>query len=99
YDLETQSTAQRRLTREAREAGRAVVVRRCHRHGLTEFLLEARGSYRCLRCRKEAVVRRRRKVKEILVAEAGGACALCGYDRYLGGLHFHHRDPGQKRFS
>jgi hypothetical protein len=45
------------------------------------------------------VARRRRKVKTILVAEAGGACMLCGYDRHPGALQFHHRDPAQKRFS
>jgi hypothetical protein len=32
------------------------------------------------------------------VSEAGGACRLCGYDRYPGALHFHHLDPGEKRF-
>jgi transposase len=44
----------------------------CPRHGRTPFWLEARGIYRCLRCRSEAVARRRRKLKEILVADAGG---------------------------
>jgi hypothetical protein len=34
-----------------------------------------------------------------LVREAGGACVLCGYARYLGALQFHHRDPTTKRFS
>jgi hypothetical protein len=38
-------------------------------------------------------------MKEILVAEAGGACALCGYSRCLAALEFHHRDPAAKRFS
>ena len=33
------------------------------------------GTYRCLRCRSEAVARRRRRLKEILVAEAGGSSA------------------------
>jgi 5-methylcytosine-specific restriction endonuclease McrA len=45
------------------------------------------------------VTRRRRKVKAILVAEAGGACVICGYDRYAGALHFHHVDPATKRFD
>jgi hypothetical protein len=31
------------------------------------------------------------------VSEAGGACALCGYDRHLGALQFHHLDPRSKR--
>jgi transposase len=71
----------------------------CFRHGLTDFGLDTRGIYRCLRCRSEAVSRRRRRLKEILVAEAGGRCTICGYDRNIGALHFHHRDPATKRFG
>lgn len=52
-----------------------------------------------MRCRSEAVSRRRRRLKEILVAEAGGACGLCGYDRYIGALQFHHRDDANKEFG
>jgi DNA-binding transcriptional ArsR family regulator len=74
-------------------------LQECSRHGLTEFWLEARGVYRCLRCRSEAVSRRRRRLKEILVAEAGGSCSICGYDRYVGALQFHHRDGAMKRFG
>jgi hypothetical protein len=44
-------------------------------------------------------MRRRRRVKTILVQEAGGACRLCGYDKYAGALHFHHLDAGSKEFS
>jgi transposase len=71
----------------------------CARHGETLFWLEARGIYRCLRCRSEAVARRRRKLTEILVADAGGCCTLCGYNRYIGALHFHHRDSRAKAFG
>jgi excisionase family DNA binding protein len=71
----------------------------CPRHGPTEFWLEPRGTYRCLRCRSEAVSRRRRRLKEILVAEAGGRCSICGYDRYLGALQFHHRNGEMKHFA
>ena len=71
----------------------------CERHGTTEFWLEARGIYRCLRCRSEAVARRRRRLKEILVEEAGGSCSICGYDRYVGALQFHHRDGAVKAFG
>jgi hypothetical protein len=33
-----------------------------------------------------------------LVEEAGGCCAVCGYDRCIINLHFHHVDPTQKSF-
>jgi hypothetical protein len=46
----------------------------------------------------ERVSRRRRKMKLMLVAEAGGRCVLCGYDRCVSALHFHHVDPATKRF-
>jgi DNA-binding transcriptional ArsR family regulator len=71
----------------------------CGRHGLTEFWLDSRGIYRCLRCRSEAVSRRRRRLKEILVADAGGACSICGYDRHIGALQFHHRAGELKEFG
>jgi hypothetical protein len=72
---------------------------RCTKHGSVRFVREGRGYYRCTRCRADRVAERRRRIKEILVAEAGGRCRLCGYDRYLGALEFHHVDPAQKRFS
>jgi len=99
YELRTKKTIQRGITKQARDQGLAIVQRHCGRHGLTDFCLEGRGAYRCMRCRQEAVSRRRRKVKGILVREAGGTCAICGYSRYIGALHFHHLDPALKRFS
>jgi 5-methylcytosine-specific restriction endonuclease McrA len=71
----------------------------CPHHGETEFFLEGRGYYRCKRCRSEAVTRRRRKVKQILAQEAGGSCLVCGYDRCIGALEFHHLDPLEKRLG
>jgi hypothetical protein len=47
----------------------------------------------------DAVARRRRKVKATLVAEAGGRCVICGYDRCIGALAFHHLDPSRKEFG
>lgn len=80
------------------QSGRTV-VRECPRHGRTTFRLRAAGGYRCLACRSEAVLKRRRKVKQILVDEAGGRCRLCGYDRCIAALEFHHLDPTSKRFA
>lgn len=71
----------------------------CSRHGETVFRLDSRRSYRCLRCRQEKVAERRRTVKRILVAEAGGRCTRCGYDRCTAALQFHHVDPSTKSFT
>jgi hypothetical protein len=77
----------------------AVVEMRCGRHGLTPFRLEGRGSYRCRLCRQERVAERRRRVKRLLVEEAGGRCRICGYDRSPAALQFHHLDPEEKGFA
>ena len=86
-------------TAAARAAGEPLATATCDRHGVTVFGRRAEGGYRCLRCRSEAVVARRRRVKLVLIEEAGGACALCGYDRSPVALQFHHREPDGKKFG
>jgi hypothetical protein len=71
----------------------------CRTHGRTEFVLEGRGYYRCKECRTQRVIDWRRRAKRRLIEDAGGCCQLCGYDRYGGALHFHHRDPDLKEFA
>jgi hypothetical protein len=97
--LTTRRGANRVLAAEALDRGERVVALSCHRHGKTDHVLEGRGSYRCKRCRVEQVSDRRRAVKRILVAEMGGRCAMCGYDRCEAALEFHHMDPAQKSFT
>jgi transposase len=99
YGLLTQPGQRRQRTRAASKAGVSTVVEQCRRHGDTAHYLDHEGYYRCKRCRTEAVMRRRRKLKRTLVAEAGGCCQLCGYDRYSGALQFHHVDPAAKSFG
>ena len=97
YGLSTAATERARDTRVGRDQGESSLVRVCARHGRTAFVIEGRGYYRCKLCRSEQVIHHRRRLKELLVAEAGGACSLCGYDRHLGALQFHHLDPRSKR--
>lgn len=102
YGLRTQNSRGRRMSAVAlagKAAGMSIITADCPRHGSTEFVINGRGYYRCRRCRAEAVTRRRRKVKETLVREAGGACCICGYDRSMRALHFHHVDPNEKRIE
>jgi len=99
YGIRTQGQQERQSsTARSKAEGKASLTRTCPRHGLTEFWLEGRGYYRCKRCRSERVSARRRKVKQILISEAGGCCLLCGYDRCVAALHFHHVDPASKSF-
>ena len=75
------------------------LARVCQRHGITTFTLHNSGGYRCKRCNSDAVSARRRKVKRTLVDEAGGRCSVCGYNRCVAALEFHHLDPSQKAFA
>lgn len=78
-------------------------LRECPRHGVIAFHRYSDGKggrvYRCKRCVGEAVTRRHRKLRAILLDEAGGACVVCGYDRCILNMHFHHVDPTKKAFA
>lgn len=78
-----------------------VELKECSRHGVVEFGLYgvARPRWRCKRCIGEAVRRRQHRIKRTLVAEAGGRCVACGYERCIANLHFHHLDPAGKSFA
>jgi hypothetical protein len=76
----------------------AALERTCLHHGRVTYHRDRGGRYRCRRCVSEAVSRRRREVKRILVEEAGGRCRLCGYDRHVAALEFHHLDRAAKEF-
>lgn len=71
----------------------------CPIHGATRHIPRGDATFRCARCRSEQVAERRRRVKRQLIAEAGGACMLCGYDRCAAALQFHHVDRATKSFS
>jgi transposase-like protein len=98
YGLRTDPALKRRAAETARQTEKRRIEQECPRHGLWIHVWTG-DRFRCTRCRTEAVARRRRKVKSILVEEAGGQCAICGYDRCDAALQFHHRDPAQKEFS
>ena len=97
--LRTERSRRLDSSRRARQTGVSRLERTCPRHGAAPFARDAQGTFRCTSCSSEAVSRRRRKVKAILVAEAGGRCAICGYERCVGALAFHHLDPGAKSFG
>jgi transposase len=99
YELVTPRARRLASTRDARAAGVAVGTLDCPVHGLTRHVRRNDGGLRCLACRSDAVSARRRRVKALLVAEAGGACVLCGYAGSPGALQFHHLDPKTKSFA
>jgi hypothetical protein len=89
----------RKQVLEAVRIGKVELEMTCSRHGLTRFFIWPNGRSKCARCNAEAVAKRRRRVKEILIEEAGGECQLCGCRRHPGGLQFHHLDPATKSFG
>jgi transposase len=101
HDLQTRPGERRAFsmaqTERANKVKRARL--RCERHGEGMFVRRPDGGYRCCKCAQEAVLKRRRTLRRTLVLEAGGRCALCGYDRHIAALQFHHLDPTTKAFG
>jgi transposase-like protein len=95
HGLQTTRAARRRRAPAGEERD---LLAECSTHGEARHVRRA-DRVRCARCAVDAVSRRRREVKRILVEEAGGACVICGYDRYVGALQFHHLDRSEKRFN
>jgi len=49
--------------------------------------------------RSEAVKRWRQNTKIRMVESMGGKCQICGYDKCIEALEFHHIDPEEKEFG
>lgn len=47
----------------------------------------------------KAVAKRRRRLREMAVEYKGGKCIICGYNKCLGALEFHHTNSKNKDFS
>jgi transposase len=99
YELETDRSVRLRESKDACSDGSKTAQLRCAKHGNATFVVRADGRFRCSQCRMEAVAKRRRALKKILVEEAGGGCKLCGYSRCERALEFHHLDPKTKQFQ
>lgn len=106
HDLETLQARRRAVRRSAvkraADSGEEPPPRlqlECRLHGQTTFVHEGSGYYRCARCRSDSVAAHRRKLKDLLVVEAGGRCVICGYDRRPRAREFHHVDPSEKAFT
>lgn len=75
------------------------VLRECKKHGTNIHVLDKLGHWRCRKCRVEAVQKRRALIKEKAIQYKGGKCSICGYDKYIGALEFHHLNPNEKDFG
>ena len=59
------------------------------------FYKSCHGSW-CKDCHNKICISKQRQRKKEAVDYKGGACEICGYDKCLGSLDFHHRDPSKK---
>ena len=48
---------------------------------------------------KQAVDKRRKKLRSTAVRYKGGQCFLCGYNKCVQALEFHHPEPNRKDFG
>jgi hypothetical protein len=71
----------------------------CRKHGKAIHIQEVSGYYRCWQCRKQFQNAKRKNRKALLVKQFGNKCNICGYNKYLGALQFHHLDPKSKLFE
>lgn len=53
----------------------------------------------CKACLSKKTKERGRRLKAECVAYKGGKCQMCGYNKYIGALDFHHRNPDEKEFE
>jgi len=47
----------------------------------------------------KAVQKRRKKIRQLAISYKGGRCQICGYDRCIEALEFHHLDSNVKDFG
>lgn len=52
----------------------------------------------CIPCEKKRSKQKSYDIKKLLVEYKGGSCSICGYDKCLSALDFHHLDPSKKDF-
>jgi hypothetical protein len=78
---------------------RRTMTRECRVHGMSLYVWESRGYYRCRQCRASYSRSGRDKRRARLVRLHGGRCRRCAYDRLAHALEFHHREPSEKKFQ
>lgn len=75
------------------------MIKNCKVHGDCKHTQDKEGRIRCNKCGVDAVHKRRKKVKRMAVDYMGGKCHICGYDRSINALEFHHIYPNEKDFG
>lgn len=53
----------------------------------------------CKDCAKKDAIGRQRKLKQTLIEYKGGKCEICGYNKCIAALEFHHLIPEEKEIE
>lgn len=69
----------------------------CDKEG-EEHFYKSQGWY-CKSCWNKRTSKRTKDNVKIIKEEFGGKCSVCGYDKCMDALQFHHLDPAEKEFS
>ena len=73
----------------------AFKCRTCDVEGEEHFYKTAK--YQCKACwNKRTYKSAVDKIAAYMESRGGAKCMSCGYDKYIGALEFHHRDPSEK---
>jgi hypothetical protein len=70
-----------------------------HYYPLIEKGRPLRWNSSCKKCFNAYCIRRWKQIKIDEVAAAGGGCSVCGYNRCMSALEFHHLDPSIKEYN
>jgi hypothetical protein len=67
-------------------------------------LTGSQRKYCSIQCKHIALNYQKQKAKglerkKLLVTQKGGCCSICGYNKNLAAMHFHHLEPGLKEFK
>ena len=74
------------------------IIKYCKKHGDTPHAKEG-DRWRCKKCRVEAVQKRRQILKLKAIEYKGGKCCICGYNKCMDALDFHHLNKSEKSFG
>jgi DNA-binding CsgD family transcriptional regulator len=68
---------------------------------VNNFYIRTNGTFHtwCKECNNRITYEKQIQRKKDAVEYKGGKCIVCGYNKYIGALDFHHLDPSKKEFS
>lgn len=75
------------------------MIKICEKHGESKHFERYDGGLRCGKCASSWVTNHRKNKKKKLVEIFGGKCKICGYNKYVGALDFHHLKSSTKSFT